>query len=70
MKYGSIVCAILFVLGVFLFLAQVWFSPMTPETFWKLIFTIGVLLITALVITLVFKDYLSEKKMKEKGYID
>lgn len=70
MKYGSIVCTALFVLGVLLSLAQVWFSFLEPELFWKLIITIGGFFIIAAGITLVFKEYLSEKEMKKKGYID
>ena len=70
MKYGSIVCTLLFVLGVLLSLAQLWFSPLNPELFWKLLITIGAFFIIALAITLVFKEYLSEKEMKKKGYID
>jgi hypothetical protein len=70
MKYGSIVCTLLFVLGVVLSLVQMWFAPFTPELFWKLLITIGSFFVIALGITLVFKEYLSEKEMKDKGYID
>ncbi len=70
MKYGSIVCTGLFVVGVFLSLAQLWFSPFESTLFWKLLITIGAFFIVALGITLVFKEYLSEKEMKKKGYID
>ena len=70
MKYGSIICTIFFVLGGFLFLVQLWFSLFETELFWKLLITIGVFFVIALVITLVFKEYLSEKEMKKKGYIN
>ena len=70
MKYGSVVCTILFVLEVLLFLVQMWFSPLDLELFWKMFITIGAFFIVALGITLVFKEYLSEKEMKKKGYID
>lgn len=70
MKYGSIVCTFLFVLGVFLALGQMWFDLFDPELFWKLIITIAAFFFVGLVITLVFKEYLSEKEMKKKGYID
>jgi formate-dependent nitrite reductase membrane component NrfD len=70
MKYGSIVCTVLFVLGVCLSLAQMWLSLLDPELFWKLLITMGAFFVIALGITLVVKEYLSEKEMKKKGYID
>ncbi|MCK5898560.1 MAG: hypothetical protein KAG06_05765 [Methylococcales bacterium] len=70
MKYGSIVCTFLFILGVFLSLLQMWFSPFDAEIFFKLLVTIAGFFIIALGITLVFKEYLSEKEMKDKGYLD
>lgn len=70
MKYGSIVCTFLFVLGVVLTLLQMWFSFMEPDLFMKTIITVGAFFVVALAISLVFKEYLSEKEMKKKGYID
>lgn len=70
MKYGSIVCTLLFVMGVFLTLAQMWFGLFDAELFWKLLITLIAFFFIALAITLVFKEYLSEKEMKKKGYID
>ena len=70
MKYGFIICTAFFVLGVLLCLVQIWFSPFTAALFWKLLITLGAFFIIALVITLVARDYLSEKEMKKKGFID
>lgn len=70
MKYGSIVCTALFIFGVVLSLIQMWFSPLEAVLYWKLIITTGAFFIVALIITLVFKEYLSEKEMKKKGFID
>jgi len=70
MKYGSIVCTALFVFGVVLSLVQMWFAPLEAVLYWKLIITTGAFFIVALIITLVFKEYLSEKEMKKKGFID
>jgi hypothetical protein len=70
MKYGSVVCTVLFIFGVVLSLAQMWFSFLEPALFLKLLITIGAFFLIALVITLVFKEYLSEREMKDKGYID
>lgn len=70
MKYGSIVCTALFVLGVAISLLQMWLSIMSTELFFKSIITIAAFFVVSLAITFVFKEYLSEKEMKKKGYID
>ena len=70
MKYGSIVCTILFVLGVLLSLVQMWFGFFEAGLFFKLLMTIGAFFVIALGVTLVFREYLSEKEMKNKGFID
>lgn len=70
MKYGSIVCTGIFVLSVLLTLAQVWFAPFEPALFWKLMFTLGAFFVIALAITLVLREYFSERELKKKGYLD
>jgi len=70
MKGGAIICTVLFVLAVLLSLVQMWFSLMEVELFWKLLITLGAFFIIALGITLVAKEYLSEKELKKKGYIN
>ena len=70
MKVGSIVCLVLFVLAAGLFLLQMWFSIMEAESFVKTMVTLVVLFVVALGVTLVKKEYVDEKKMKDSGYID
>lgn len=70
MKYGSIVCTILFILGVVLSLLQMWLGLLEPSLFVKLLITIVAFFLVALAVSLVFKEYLSEKEMKKKGFID
>lgn len=70
MKYGSIVCTVLFVIGVLLSIIQMWFAPFDSGLFWKLLITISAFFVVSLAITLVFKEYLSEKEMRDKNYID
>ncbi|MFT6926707.1 MAG: hypothetical protein ACJAZP_002327 [Psychromonas sp.] len=70
MKGGAIICTALFVLAVLLSLVQMWFSIMETALFWKLLITLGAFFIVALGITLVCKEYLSEKELKKKGYLD
>jgi len=70
MKYGSIVCTALFILGVVLSLLQLWLGLFDPGLFVKILITIAAFFFVALAVTLVFKEYLSEKEMKKKGFID
>lgn len=70
MKTGSIVCLVIFVLAAFLSLAQMWFSPLDTKMFVKILITLGILFVVALGITLVKKEYLDNKKMRDSGYID
>ncbi|NLD00124.1 MAG: hypothetical protein GX673_05040 [Gammaproteobacteria bacterium] len=70
MKYGSIVCTLLFILSVILAVVQMWFDIIAADVFWKIQLTLGGFFIIALGVTLVFKEYLSEKELKKKGYLD
>ena len=70
MKAGSIVCLVLFVMTAGLFLVQMWFSPLEAEVFVKTMITLVVLFVVALGVTLVKKEYVDEKKMKDSGFID
>lgn len=70
MYTGAMVCLAIFVLGALLSLVQLWFMPLSAEVFTKVMITLGVLLVVALVVTLVRREYLAEKKMKDQGYID
>lgn len=70
MKTGSIVCLVLFVATALLVLLQMWFTPLGAEVFTKTVITLVVLFVVALGITLVKKEYVEEKEMKDSGYID
>lgn len=66
----GIVCTFLFILGVVLSLLQMWLGLFESRLFFKLLITICAFFLVSLAITLVFKEYLSEKEMKKKGFID
>ena len=70
MKYGSIVCTVLFIIGVLLTLSQMWFSFFTAAVFIKTLITLIALFLIVLVVTLVSKEYFGQKEMKRKGFID
>ena len=70
MKTGSIICLVLFVAAAVLILAQMWFTPLGAEVFTKVLITLAVLFVVALGVTLVKKEYVEEKDMKDSGHID
>ena len=70
MKTGSIICLIIFVLTALLGLMQLWFTPMSAELFSKVFITLGVIFTIALVVTLVKKEYVDDKNLKDSGHLD
>lgn len=70
MRTGAFICLIIFVAWVLMALLELWFDILSAELFWKLTITAGALFIVVLGISLVVKEYISEKKMKDDGYID
>lgn len=70
MKTGAFICLAIFVMWVFMALLQLWFDILSGELFWKLSITAGALFIVVLGISLVVREYINDKKMKDGGYID
>jgi hypothetical protein len=70
MKTGIIVCSVIAVAWVVLALVQLWFAPLTAGVFLKISITAGLLFAVVLVISLVIREYLSEKKLKDDGHLD
>jgi hypothetical protein len=70
MRVGAFVCLAIFVAWVGMSLLQLWFDILSGAMFWKLTITAGALFIVVLGIALVVREYLSEKKLKDGGYID
>ena len=70
MRTGAILCLLIFVTWVFIALLQLWFDPLSGELFWKLTITAGALFVVVLGVSLVVREYVEEKKMKDDGYID
>jgi hypothetical protein len=70
MRTGAFICLAIFVAWVFMALLELWFDILSGEMFWKLTVTAGALFIVVLGISLVVREYISEKKMKDDGYID
>lgn len=70
MKWGIISGLVVGLGWAVLALVQLWMAPLTAEVFFKISVTAGVLLAAIVVVTLVVKEYLSEKKLKQDGFID
>ena len=70
MKAAGITSIILIVLGTILFLLQMWFSCFDAEFFIKMMITLGVLLLASVAISLIRREYVNDKKLKDDGYID
>lgn len=70
MRVGAIVCLLIFVAWVALALVQLWWAPLGGELFFKLSVTAGALFVVALAVTLVVNEYVSNKRQKERGYLD
>jgi hypothetical protein len=69
MKSGLMVGVALFVLGVLLGLAQLWFTPWSPDVFVKLEMSIGGLLLIVCVVWFAVKEYRAGKTMR-RGDLD
>lgn len=70
MKGGIIACCVIAAAWVVLAVFQLWFAPFAADVFMKITITAGLLFILILALSLVIREYLSEKKMKESGHID
>lgn len=70
MKVGVIICLSISVLWAALAIVQLWFEPMSAEVFIKISITAGVITTVTLLVTLAIREYLSDKELKDKNYID
>ncbi|MGB3596463.1 hypothetical protein ACS8E9_15300 [Pseudomonas neustonica] len=70
MKWGAVICLLLFVAGGLLAIAQIWFALLSPDAFFKVLITLGILFVISLGVTLVTREYLQDKELRTKGFID
>ena len=70
MKWGASICLLLFVAGGLLAIAQIWFALLSPDAFFKVLITLGILFVISLGVTLVTREYLQDKELRTKGFID
>ncbi len=70
MRRASLVVIVLLVSAAALFLLQLWVRPFAADTFVKLMVTIGVVLVIVVIVALIRREHLNEKRLREKGLID
>lgn len=70
MKTGFLTALCIAVAWALLAIAQLWIQPVSAQVFVKLSITAGILIAIILVVTLAVREYFSEKKMRDNGFID
>ena len=70
MKFGYIISLLLFIAGIVLIIVQMWSSFFEQVLFLKILFTLALLFIMVLLVTLVIRDYFQEREMRNSGYLD
>jgi len=70
MKAGLFSALAIAVAWSLLAIVQLWLQPLSGEHFVKFTITAGILVAIILLVTLAAREYFSEKKMKEDGFID
>ena len=70
MKYGVISALFISILWSVLAILQLWFSILETDVFVKLTVTTGILLVIIVIVTLVIREYLSDKQLKKDGFLD
>lgn len=70
MKYGVGICLTIVVLWAVLALLQLWFAILSVAVFSKITLSALVIAGVVLLVTLGIREYLSDKALKAKGYID
>ena len=67
----SVVSGVVILLAwVVLAIMQIWLGLLDPEVFCKITITACILLAVIIVVTLVVREYFSEKRLKKDGFID
>ncbi len=65
MRLSVLISIGLFVVGAFVFLLQLWFSFWSPEILYKILTTLGVLLVVVLVVSFVSKEAKETERLND-----
>ncbi len=70
MKFGAVFGLGIAVLWSALALMQLWWEIFAGETFFKITITCGILLGLTVVGALVYREYVRDNELRDKGFID
>ncbi len=70
MKIAYISCLAIFALSALLSILQMWFEVFHWDVFFRFLITLGLLFSVVLGVALARREYLSDNKLREDGYID
>ena len=70
MKIAYISCLLMFALAAMATIFQIWLELMAWDTYFKVMITLGLLFLLILGIALASREYLSDNKLRNEGYID
>lgn len=70
MKIATIISTILLVIWVILTMVVMWTDELDATLYIKLSVTMGIVVVSTILIALAFKEYGSEKKLKDHNYLD
>ena len=70
MKIVYISCLLMFTIAAIATILQIWLELMAWDVYFKAMITLGLLFLLILGITLARREYLSDNKLRNEGYID
>jgi hypothetical protein len=70
MKIASTISGIILALYAVFLLIWLWGDSVSWETFVKTSITAGVVIVATMGLALLYREYIEEKSMKDKGFID
>lgn len=70
MKYASLICISLLVVWVLIAILDMWFDVVTTSIFIKLTITFGLVMVLALAVALVKREYVEDQQLRKDKYID
>ena len=70
MRLASMISAVLLALYGVIVLLQLWFEIFNGPIFWKITVTFVVVLVVTVGVSLIKRDYVQDKKMKDEHFID
>jgi len=70
MKIATIISTLLLVIWVILTMAVLWTNSIDTDMYIKLTITMGIVMVSTVLIALALREYGTEKKLKDHNYLD